>query len=118
MRGVTRLFVYRAFERLAAGSPNAMREEREKIAGAVACTFCCCHRVEYWLVRFVCAAQLSDLIRKTQSDLSREDRQRVMCMITIDAHARDIVDKLIREGVKCVACLLAGWLAVRSTLSS
>lgn len=48
------------------------------------------------------AAQLSDLIRKTQTDLSREDRQRVMCMITIDAHARDIVDKLIREGVKCV----------------
>jgi dynein heavy chain len=42
-------------------------------------------------------SQLSDLINLTQAPLSKEDRQRVMCMITLDAHNRDIVDVLIKE---------------------
>lgn len=42
--------------------------------------------------------QLNALIRLTQRELIRADRQRVMCMITMDAHNRDIVSKLIREG--------------------
>jgi dynein heavy chain, axonemal len=41
--------------------------------------------------------QLNALIRLTQRDLTRADRQRIMCMITLDAHNRDIVIKLIRE---------------------
>ena len=48
-------------------------------------------------------AQLSDLIRLTQSsDLSKEDRQRVMVCITMDAHSRDIVEMLCREQISDV----------------
>ena len=43
--------------------------------------------------------QLADLIQMTQMSLSKGDRQRVMCMITLDAHNRDIVDILLREKV-------------------
>ena len=43
--------------------------------------------------------QLADLIALTQTTLSKGDRQRVMCMITLDAHNRDIVDILLREKV-------------------
>ena len=42
-------------------------------------------------------AQLAELIALTQASLSKGDRQRVMCMITMDAHNRDIIDVLIRE---------------------
>ncbi len=49
--------------------------------------------------------QLSDLIRLTQSSgLSKGDRQRVMSCITMDAHSRDIVEKLCREQVQDVNC--------------
>lgn len=41
--------------------------------------------------------QLADLISLTQNPLSPSDRQRVMCMITLDAHNRDIVETLVRE---------------------
>ena len=43
--------------------------------------------------------QLNQLIELTRSDLKRDDRQRIMSLITMDAHARDIVLMLIREGV-------------------
>lgn len=42
-------------------------------------------------------SQLADLINMTQSNLSKGDRQRVMCMITLDAHNRDIVEILLKE---------------------
>lgn len=42
-------------------------------------------------------SQLSDLIDRTSAPLSKEDRQRVMCMITLDAHNRDILEVLLRE---------------------
>lgn len=42
-------------------------------------------------------SQLADLINMTQSNLSKGDRQRVMCMITLDAHNRDIVDVILKE---------------------
>lgn len=49
--------------------------------------------------------QLADLIRLTQSaGLSREDRQRVMVCITMDAHARDVVEKLCREKASSAGC--------------
>eukprot|EP01035_Chromulina_nebulosa_P019235 gene19235-25086_t len=44
-----------------------------------------------------CRQQLADLIAVTSKPISKCDRQRVMCMITMDAHNRDIVDVLIRE---------------------
>ncbi|CAM9266952.1 unnamed protein product [Chrysoparadoxa australica] len=43
--------------------------------------------------------QLSDLIHLTQSDLSKGDRTRVMVCITMDAHGRDVVQKMMLEGV-------------------
>ena len=36
-----------------------------------------------------------------QGDLDRPMRQKIMCLITIDAHSRDIIDKLIQE--KCTS---------------
>ena len=35
---------------------------------------------------------LSDLIKLVQGDLSKPLRQKIMCMITMDAHSRDIID--------------------------
>jgi len=43
--------------------------------------------------------QLKELIILTQGKLSKGDRQRVMCMITMDAHSRDIITRLLRERV-------------------
>lgn len=37
--------------------------------------------------------------RLTQSDLTKGDRTRVMVCITMDAHGRDVVQKMAREGV-------------------
>ncbi|KAL3663603.1 hypothetical protein V7S43_011489 [Phytophthora oleae] len=43
--------------------------------------------------------QLNDLIKLTQTNLPKGDRQRTMCMITMDAHSRDIVQKLLYEEI-------------------
>uniref|UniRef100_K3WLS4 AAA+ ATPase domain-containing protein n=1 Tax=Globisporangium ultimum (strain ATCC 200006 / CBS 805.95 / DAOM BR144) TaxID=431595 RepID=K3WLS4_GLOUD len=43
--------------------------------------------------------QLNDLIKLTQTNLTKQDRQRVMCLITIDAHSRDVVQKLQFEKI-------------------
>ena len=44
-------------------------------------------------------AQLGELIKLTQqSNMNKGDRRRVMCMITLDAHNRDLIEKLISEG--------------------
>ena len=40
---------------------------------------------------------LVDLVRLTQTNLKKGERQRVMCLITMDAHTRDVLDKLLRE---------------------
>ena len=42
---------------------------------------------------------LADLVRLTMTNLSRADRSRVMCMITLDAHGRDIFTKMVLENV-------------------
>ena len=44
--------------------------------------------------------QLSDLIELTRSEFSKGDRSRLMACISMDAHARDIVEKIIREKVE------------------
>ncbi len=42
---------------------------------------------------------LADLIKMVQGDLSRPMRQKIGCMITMDAHSRDIIEKLYLEKV-------------------
>lgn len=44
--------------------------------------------------------KLTDLIKMVQGDLSKSNRQKIMCLITLDTHSRDIVDKLDAENVK------------------
>ncbi len=46
--------------------------------------------------------QLNDLIELTQSSLSKGDRTRIMVCITMDAHSRDIVEKMNRNKVTTV----------------
>jgi len=42
---------------------------------------------------------LISLIKLTMTDLDKPTRQKVMCMITLDAHNRDVLQKLVRENV-------------------
>ena len=43
---------------------------------------------------------LTDLIKMVQGKLSKALRKKIMCLITIDTHNRDVVEKLINEGVR------------------
>jgi len=69
-----------ALNSISKGSPNALQTQYER-------------QIE----------QLSDLIRLTQSNITKGDRQRVMVCITMDAHSRDIVEKLCRDKVSEVS---------------
>ena len=42
--------------------------------------------------------QLTKLIEVTRTELKKEDRQKVMNMITIDAHSRDMVESIVQSG--------------------
>lgn len=42
---------------------------------------------------------LTELITMVQGELTGGMRQKIMCMITMDAHSRDIIEKLRDEGV-------------------
>lgn len=44
--------------------------------------------------------QLNELISMVQGDLSKPLRQKIMCLITIDTHSRDVVIRLINEHVR------------------
>ena len=46
---------------------------------------------------------LADLIRLTRKPLQKNVRQRIMNLITMDAHSRDVVERLIAEGVETAA---------------
>lgn len=49
--------------------------------------------------------QLTKLIEVTRTDLKKEDRQKVMNMITIDAHSRDMVESIAESGIdRCTHC--------------
>jgi hypothetical protein len=48
--------------------------------------------------------QLTDLIQVTRTDLKKEDRQKVMNMITIDAHSRDMIEQVVDSGSDDVEC--------------
>ncbi|CAE8650664.1 unnamed protein product, partial [Polarella glacialis] len=43
---------------------------------------------------------LLELIRLTQTDLAKPARQKVMCAITLDAHNRDVQERLVKENVQ------------------
>lgn len=43
---------------------------------------------------------LTDLIRMVQGKLDKKTRQKIMCVITIDAHSRDVTSRLVEERVK------------------
>jgi dynein heavy chain len=43
---------------------------------------------------------LTGLIKMVQGELTKEDRQKIMCLITLDTHTRDIIEKLDNENVK------------------
>jgi len=64
------------FANIAKGNANAMREYRGKKQGEL--------------------VELIDLVR---SDLTKGERQKIMCLITLDAHSRDIIDKILEENV-------------------
>jgi len=44
--------------------------------------------------------QLTSLIKLSQGDLTKPERQKVMVLITQDSHSRDIIEKLINENVR------------------
>jgi dynein heavy chain, axonemal len=44
--------------------------------------------------------ELTNLIKMVQGELTKEDRQKIMCLITLDTHSRDIIEKLDNENVK------------------
>lgn len=48
--------------------------------------------------------QLTKLIEVTRGDLAKQQRQKVMNMITIDAHSRDMVDGIVEVGATEVDC--------------
>ncbi|DBA86689.1 TPA: Dynein alpha chain, flagellar outer arm [Trebouxia sp. C0004] len=48
--------------------------------------------------------QLTKLIEVTRTDLKKEDRQKVMNMITIDAHSRDMVESIAQSGIDRADC--------------
>lgn len=48
--------------------------------------------------------QLTKLIEATRTELTKSDRQKVMNMITIDAHSRDMVQGVIEAGADKVDC--------------
>jgi len=65
-----------AFDRLEAGDSTAMQGHHKLVV-----------------------EQLQDLIKLTRTKISKADRRRVMNMITMDAHSRDVVHKLIMDDV-------------------
>lgn len=44
--------------------------------------------------------ELVGLIKLVQGDLDKPLRQKIMCMITLDTHSRDIMDQLITENIR------------------
>jgi dynein heavy chain len=42
---------------------------------------------------------LTGLIMMVKGDLTKPIRQKIMCMITMDAHSRDIIEELDKEKV-------------------
>ena len=51
--------------------------------------------VKDWLAR--CNEQLGELINKVRGDLKRDDRTKIISLITMDVHARDVVQRLMDE---------------------
>ena len=48
----------------------------------------------------LCTNRLEGLIRLVQGDLSKEDRVKIITVITIDVHNRDVVQNLVSKKVE------------------
>eukprot|EP00899_Mesostigma_viride_P003607 jgi/Mesvir1/13247/Mv18980-RA.1 len=48
--------------------------------------------------------QLTDLIKTVQGEMKKDDRQKVMNMITYDAHGRDIIQQIVEAKAEKVDC--------------
>jgi len=68
--------VNKAFEDLEGGSDNAMK-----------------------LYLSLCEKRIQDLIKMVLEDLSSELRVKVITIITIDVHAKDVVDKFVQKKI-------------------
>jgi dynein heavy chain len=66
----------RAFEELESGSETAMKEYAK-----------------------VCADRIEQLIFRVQTDLSGETRNKIITVITIDVHSRDVVDMFVAKKI-------------------
>ncbi|KAJ4456876.1 putative Dynein heavy chain 17; axonemal [Paratrimastix pyriformis] len=53
--------------------------------------------------------QLNVLVQRIQKPLSKNDRQKIMTIVTIDVHARDVIGNLIRDKVDNALCF--GWVS-------
>ena len=73
--------VEEAFDKMAAGDAGAMKKYSEQ-------------QVQ----------QITDLIATTRRDLDKPSRQKIMNMITIDAHSRDMVISIIQNGENSKKC--------------
>lgn len=52
-----------------------------------------------WSLKDSCVNKLTDLTQLVRSDLSKLERKILVTLITIDVHARDIVEELARDNV-------------------
>ena len=73
--------VEEAFDKMAAGDAGAMKKYSEQ-------------QVQ----------QITDLIATTRRDLDKPSRQKIMNMITIDAHSRDMVISIVENGENSKKC--------------
>eukprot|EP00762_Andalucia_godoyi_P002900 ANDGO_04168.mRNA.1 Dynein beta chain len=69
--------VSHAFESLEDGNENALKDYNKK-------------QIQ----------QLHNLIKLVQGDLKKGDRMTVMCLVTLDVHARDVIQNVIRDKVE------------------
>jgi len=78
--------VQNAFESLEEGNENALKDYNKKQQ-----------------------QQLNVLVQRIQKPLERNDRQKIMTIVTIDVHARDVITNLIRDKVDSALCF--GWVS-------
>lgn len=94
-----------AFSRLEEGYDNALKdyqkkqvgENNEQVVKAVRSLFFTFFSNLYFHLQIT---QLSTLISLLLGELTKQDRQKIMTICTIDVHSRDVVSKLIQRKVE------------------
>ena len=54
----------------------------------------------------VCTSRLEDLIKLVQGDLEKAERKKIITLITVDVHGRDVIQRLHDEGAEDVESFL------------